>query len=254
MKTTPVLESEKLSFAFDTSKRILSEVSLSVGKGSFVVLAGRNGSGKSVLMRCLKGLAQPTGGTIRLDGEDLTKDPRKRNRLIGLVFQDADTQMVGQTVERDILFGLENLGVTGKERTQRMERVVELLGLGPLLHQRPRTLSGGERRRLAIAGVLVMQPHVLAMDEPFANLDYTGVVQVLESLVELNRKGQTIVVATHEIEKILAHADSIVLLDSGKVVTQDTADRVLSIVENFGIRRPTHHGRPIPVGELTWLR
>lgn len=249
-----MLDAQQLSFAFPTGHKLLHETTFSIGQGEFVVLSGRNGSGKSILMRCLKGLLTPTSGTILLENKDLTKNPKQRNRLIGLVFQDADTQLVGQTVERDILFGLENLGIEPKERTKRIEQVTQLMGLKPLLHQRPRTLSGGERRRLAIAGVLVMQPKILMLDEPFANLDYSGIVQVLESLVELKRQGTTIVVATHEIEKLLAHADSMILIDSGRVVLQDAPETVLQIADNFGIRRPMCQGKAIPVRHLTWLK
>jgi biotin transport system ATP-binding protein len=251
MKT---LDTQQLSFSFANGHKLLHEISFSIDQGKFVVLSGRNGSGKTILMRCLKGLLNPSSGTIFLDGQDLTKKPQQRNRLIGLVFQDADTQMVGQTVERDILFGLENLRIEPKERTKRITHVTQLMGLLSVLHQRPRSLSGGERRRLAIAGVLVMQPRILMLDEPFANLDYSGIVQVLESLVELKRQGVTILVATHEIEKLLAHADSMILLDSGRIVLQDTPERVLEIADEFGIRRPMYRGKPIPIGDLSWLK
>ena len=254
MSKQRALEVSGLSYRATKEKQILFDLSLSVEAGSLTVLTGKNGSGKSVLMRCIKGLLQPESKLIRVEGEELSRRPRSRNRRIGLVFQDADTQLVGQTVERDILFGLENLQVPHQERTLRMERVTKLLGLAPFLHQRPRTLSGGERRRLAIAGVLVMHPKILMLDEPFANLDYPGIVQVLESLVALKREGTTIIVATHEIEKLLAHADSMILMDNGRIVTQDTPVQVLDVVESFGVRRPASRGKPIPVGELTWLR
>lgn len=254
MNKNPALEVVGLSYGIDKQTAILHEVSLTIGSGDFVVLTGRNGSGKSMLMRCIKGLLQPSGGTIVIEGTDLTRKPKARNRAIGLVFQDADTQVVGQTVERDMLFGLENLQVPLQERTERMQRITKLLDLGPILHQRPRTLSGGERRRLAIAGVLVMQPRILMLDEPFANLDYPGIVQVLESLVALKEQGTTILIATHEIEKLLAHAASMVLLDGGRIVAQDRPEAVLDVVEPFGVRRPMYHGKPLPVRELTWLK
>ena len=254
MDPVPVLETSSLCFTFGNSRPILKEVSFSVASGSFTVLTGRNGSGKSVLLKCLKGLYQPTEGVISIDGENLSMLPKRRNSSIGLVFQDAESQMVGQTVERDILFGLENLGIAGEERRRRLEEVVGLLGLSPLLSQRPRTLSGGEKRRLAIAGVLVMDPHVLILDEPFANLDLTGVRQVLEALVALHAKGHAIMVVTHEIEKVLAHADQLILLDGGRVIADDKPNRVLSLVEDFGVRRPSFLGRPVPMEELTWLK
>lgn len=250
----PALDLRNLSFSIGKDHQILKEISLSLGEGEFVVLGGRNGTGKSMLMRIIKGLLQPSGGSIVIDGVDLSRKPKARNRSVGLVFQDADMQVVGQTVERDILFGLDNLGITGQDRKVRMDETVSLLGLESVLHQRPRTLSGGERRKLAIAGVLVMRPHVLMLDEPFANLDYPGIVSVLESLVALKKQGTTILVATHEIEKVLAHADSFMLIDQGIIAAQGDPQKVLEVVGDYGIRRPHFKHTPIEVGELTWLK
>ncbi len=251
---TPILDVQHLAFSFNKQHPILSDISFTLHPGEFAVLGGRNGTGKSLLMRCIKGLLQPTEGHLTIDGIDLTRKPRARNEAVGLVFQDADTQMVGQTVERDILFGLENLGLPLPERQRRLDEVVQLLDLKDLLQQRPRTLSGGERRRLAIAGVFVMKPHVLLLDEPFANLDFPGVVRVLQSLITLHELGTTILVATHEIEKILAHTDSLLLIDEGRIGAQGKPEQVIEVVEDYGIRRPSILGNPIAVKELTWLR
>lgn len=253
-QSTPILSIEQLSFGFSKAKTILHEVTFSVSSGDFVVVTGRNGSGKSVLLRCIKGILKPDAGKIFIDGKDLTKDGTERNRSIGLVFQDADSQIVGQTVERDIAFGLENLKVQEPEFSQRIETVVKLLGLGPMLHQRPRTLSGGEKRRLAIAGVLVMRPKLIILDEPFANLDYPGVVQVLQTLVELHRQGHTIILVSHEIEKILAHADKLILLDNGRVIASEHPRKILSILDDFGVRAPAFHGQQLPLEEMSWLK
>lgn len=251
---TPILSVEHLSFGFSRERTILHDITFSIMAGEFVVVTGRNGSGKSLLLKCIKGVLKPESGTILVDGNDLSKDGAARNRSIGLVFQDADSQIVGQTVERDISFGLENLRIREPEFSQRMENVVKLLGLGPMLHQRPRTLSGGEKRRLAIAGVLVMRPKLIILDEPFANLDYPGVVQVLRTLVELHKQGHTIMVVSHEIEKILAHADKLILLDGGHVVASAPPEEVLPVLDEFGVRVPSFHGERLPVKEMTWLK
>jgi biotin transport system ATP-binding protein len=248
-----MLNIEHLHFSFNKHP-VLSDVSFTVPPGAFMILSGRNGSGKSVLLRCIKGLYPLHRGTIMLGDTDLSRKPAQRNRRIALVFQDADTQIVGQTVKRDILFGLENLGIPAAEQHRRLDETVQLLGLQDLLHQRPRTLSGGERRRLAIAGVLVMKPEVLLLDEPFANLDYPGIVSVLEALIALHHSGATIVIATHEIEKILAHATDLVVLDKGSVVLSGSPHQVIAQVSQYGIRRPTYNNRPIAIEELSWLR
>lgn len=198
-----MLTLQNLSFGFEKNKPILSDISLTVERGSFTLITGPNGSGKSILLKLIKGLLKPTGGTILLEDLDVTGQSKKRLRAIGLVFQDAETQIVGQTVERDILFGLENLGLPLAEQQERLDGIVQLLDLKEQLSQRPRTLSGGEKRRLSIAGVLVMKPKLLIMDEPFANLDYPSVVQVLKTLLQLKGEGHTIILVSHEVEKSL---------------------------------------------------
>ncbi len=253
-QATPILSVEHLSFGFSQAKTILHDITFSIAAGEFVVVTGRNGSGKSLLLKCIKGILKPNSGKIIVDGKDLSKDGAARNRHIGLVFQDADSQIVGQTVERDIAFGLENIKVREPELSRRMESAVKLLGLGPMLHQRPRTLSGGEKRRLAIAGVLVMRPKLIILDEPFANLDYPGVVQVLRTLVELHGQGHTIMVVSHEIEKILAHADKLILIDDGHVIAADAPREVLPVLDEFGVRVPMFHGEQLPIKEMTWLK
>nr|WP_321265238.1 ABC transporter ATP-binding protein [uncultured Sphaerochaeta sp.] len=147
--TQPVLLSvEHLSFSFSKDKQILGDISFSVSQGSFTLISGPNGAGKSILLRCLKGLLKPSGGSIYLSGEDVTKNPRLHS--IGLVFQDADTQIVGQTVEKDIRFGMENLSVDETEQQKRLDEVLALMNLQNQRDQRPRTLSGGEKRKLSM--------------------------------------------------------------------------------------------------------
>ncbi len=245
-----MLTLQNLSFGFEKNKPILSDISLTVERGSFTLITGPNGSGKSILLKLIKGLLKPTGGTILLEDLDVTGQSKKRLRAIGLVFQDAETQIVGQTVERDILFGLENLGLPLAEQQERLDGIVQLLDLKEQLSQRPRTLSGGEKRRLSIAGVLVMKPKLLIMDEPFANLDYPSVVQVLKTLLQLKGEGHTIILVSHEVEKILASADDVIILSRGKVVAQGPPGSVRSLFAEHGVYVPLD----TPLEELTWLK
>ena len=239
-----------LNFSLSKEKHILKDVSFSVPQGSFTLLCGPNGSGKSVLLRCLKGLEQMQEGTIVLDGKDVSKDRKKRMQTIGLVFQDADTQMVGQTVEKDIRFGMENLGLDLEEQNQRLEQVLQLLDLASQRSQRPRTLSGGEKRRLAIAGVLVMDPKLLVLDEPFANLDYRSVVSVLSTLLKLQKEGHTIILVSHEVDKTLSHADQVLVLEAGHIVSSGAPREVLPTLPLHGIYLP----EGAAVEDLTWLK
>jgi len=247
---TPLLQVENLEFGFEKNKPILKNISFTIPKGSFTLITGPNGSGKSLLLKCIKGLLKPSSGTILIDGEDLTKHPKKRLTSVGLVFQDSDTQIVGQTVERDILFGLENLQLPLAEQTKKLEEVVTLLDLSKQLKQRPRTLSGGEKRRLSIAGVLVMEPKLLIMDEPFANLDYPSVLQVLKTLLALKGEGHTIILVSHEVEKVLAYIDLALILEQGNLTLQGHPAQLYTQFRSHGVYVPQEG----TIEELTWLK
>ena len=252
MTKTPaiLLSIEKLNFSFTKEKTILNDITFTVAQGSFTLLVGPNGSGKSILLRLIKGLLKPTSGTISLDGADVTKYPKKRMQTIGLIFQDADTQIVGQTVEKDIRFGMENLSLSEEEQQKRLVEVLSLLDLEQQRNQRPRTLSGGEKRRLSIAGVLVMDPKILILDEPFANLDYRSVVSVMQTLLRLQQEGHTIVLVSHEVDKTLAHADQVIVLEQGSIAIHGSKDEVYPHLTEHGIYLPKN----VPIEDLSWLK
>ena len=147
-------------------------------------------------------------------GEDL----RRARRLVGMIFQDADSQIVGETVAADVAFGPENLSLPAAEVGARDEAALQTVGLTTLADQTPQALSGGEKRRLSIAGVLAMHPQIVVFDEPFAGLDYPGTRQVLREMLRLQEAGHTLVVATHDLEKIIHHADRLIVMNGGRVV------------------------------------
>ena len=248
-----MIDAEGLSLTLDKKHRIFDDVSFSVQAGQTLLLSGKNGSGKSLLLKTLKGLLRPSGGKIVINGEDVSAKHSRRLALTGLVFQDTDLQIVAQTVRKDLLFGLQNMRVEKAESERRITRIADQLEISHLLEKRPALLSGGERRRVALAGVMVMNPSVIFLDEPFANLDYPGIRQVLRSIISLQESGATLIIATHEVEKVAAHCDSIVILDEGTVVLKGTCEKVLPSCEPYGIRVPRTGGSDIPVSELTWL-
>ena len=254
MKQT-ILEIKDLNFSFSKEKQILKNVNFSIEKGSLCIIAGKNGSGKSVLLKCIKGLLNPQSGSIIIKGEEVAKNKIERRRKIGLVFQDADSQIVGQTVEKDILFGMENLELDENTKKERLQNVTQLLSLENKLKSRPRELSGGEKRRLAIAGILAMDPDIIFLDEPFANLDYPGVTQVLKTLLTLQEKGHSIIIVSHEIDKIAAHSQKIILLRNGEVVKDDTSENVLPLLKDNGVYVPSKNDNElVPLEELSWLK
>jgi biotin transport system ATP-binding protein len=233
-----IIEIDNLTHRFADGTIGLENITLSIRQGSLVVIAGHNGSGKTTLLRHLNGLLLPTEGKIRLADRPLEEDLLKARQLVGMMFQDADSQIVGETVYEDVAFGPENLRLDRAEINKRAHRALRVVGLQDFADQRPHLLSGGEKRRLAIAGVLAMEPRVIVFDEPFASLDYPGIRQVLRHILDLHQSGHTIVVATHDLEKIIAHTDRLVLMQNGRIVRDGSPQEVSSYLEECGVRKP----------------
>jgi biotin transport system ATP-binding protein len=233
-----ILEIEHLTHLFGQASKGIEDICLTVGEGELVVIVGANGSGKTTFLRHLNGLLLPQKGSVRLNGACVSDDLIRARQLVGMVFQDADSQIVGETVFADVCFGPENLGLCREEIDRRAKDALGMVGLLDLSDQRPHLLSGGEKRRLAIAGVLAMEPKVIVFDEPFSNLDYPGVCQVLAQILNLRRMGRTILLSTHDLEKVIAHADRIVVLKDGRLIMQGPPQSVVQHVEAFGVRAP----------------
>lgn len=233
-----LIEIDKLTRLFSDGTLALSEITLSIAAGSFVLLAGRNGAGKTTLLRHLNGLLLPDSGEVRIDGLPVAKNLPHTRQMVGMVFQDADSQIVGETVFDDVAFGPENLCWPEPEIEAKVQAALESVGLAPLADHLPHTLSGGEKRRLAIAGILVMDPAVIIFDEPFSNLDYPGTRQLLETIAGLHAAGRTIIVTTHDIEKVFTLADRMILMDRGRIVRDGGPMEVVYDTERYGIRMP----------------
>lgn len=221
-----VLEVQNINRTFANGTIALQDVSFSVKKGEFLVIGGKNGSGKSVLMSLIAGLDKQTSGTIKCDE-------------VGLVFQDANSQILGETPLEDVLFGLRNLKLKKQERLQKAEETLKQCGLFEKRDFQARVLSGGEKRRLAVAGILALDRDFIIFDEPFANLDLIGIKQVCAILKQLKEQNKTIIVLTHDLEKILGLADSFIILDSGKIKFNGTPENGLKLnLEEYGIKNP----------------
>jgi biotin transport system ATP-binding protein len=233
-----IIEIENLSHRFDDGTLAINGINLTIQKASFVVIAGPNGSGKTTLIRHLNGLLLPTIGAVRLDGIAVEKDLLRARQLVGMVFQDADSQIVGETVYADVAFGPENLRLQRAVIKERVLQALDAVRLTDFADKPPHLLSGGEKRRLAIAGVLAMEPRVIVFDEPFSSLDYPGVKQVLQQMIRLHRCGRTIMVTTHDLEKVIAHADRLVLMQKGKIVRDGLPAVVMRDAEACGVREP----------------
>lgn len=229
-------------------KELLHSVSFDAEEGTITVIAGRNGSGKSLLLKCLKGLEKPQAGSITLDGREL-KGRKERMAAFGLVFQDPSLQAVGSTVEKDIAFGPENMGLPRERIREIVDSMCSRFSLDRIRKERPEVLSGGEKRRLAIAGVLAMDAKVLLLDEPFANLDYPSTLMMIETLIELRESGQTVIIVSHEAEKFLRHTDRTIIMADGRIAADGSSRDVMPLLKGNGIYIPDG----ARIEDLSWL-
>ncbi len=233
-----IIETNGLCYQYQDGSTGLVDVSLSFETGEFTVVAGANGSGKSTLLRHLNGLLLPGSGSVSVCGAAVQDDPARARQQVGMVFQDADSQIIGETVYADVAFGPENLGLSHDQIDERVQAALEAVALTGFDDKSPHHLSGGEKRRLAIAGVLAMTPQVLVMDEPFSNLDYRAARLVLTQILNLHRAGHTIIITTHDLEKVIGHAQRLIIMDRGRVVRDGSPAAIIEDVERFGIRPP----------------
>jgi len=235
-----MIEIRNLHHHYPDGTHALKGIDLTIAEGEFLLICGPNGSGKTTLIRLICGLLKPTVGSIRLNG---LKDPhasQEIRRLVGMVFQDADSQIVGETVREDVAFGPENLGLSPDEITERVDWALHVMGLENLSEKPCYLLSGGEKRRLSIAGVLAMKPQIILFDEPFAHLDYLGIQEVLKHMVHLHCQGHTLVVTTHDVEKVIAHVDRICIIHDGELKAAGLPEELLRELPRFGIRPPCY--------------
>ena len=206
-------------------------ITLDIYPGEFLGVIGHTGSGKSTLIQHLNGLLKPTAGRVLFHGKDIWADPKKIREIrfrVGLVFQYPEYQLFEETVRKDIAFGPKNMGLSEEEVAQRVERAAAFAGLGPeLLDQSPFELSGGQKRRVAIAGVIAMEPEVLILDEPSAGLDPAGRSGLLQNIREYHQTtGSTVVLVSHSMDEIAENADRIAVLSDAGVVMAGTPQEV----------------------------
>lgn len=216
-----------------SEKNAVDGVSLDIKKGEFVALLGHNGCGKSTIAKHLNAMLLPDSGRVLIDGDD-TSDEEKTydiRKKVGLVLQNPDNQLVASIVEEDVAFGPENLGIPPQEIRERVDYALKAVGMYDYREHAPYKLSGGQKQRVAIAGILAMLPECIVLDEPTAMLDPNGRDEVLSTLLKLNKeKNITVVLITHYMDEAVL-ADRVVVMDSGKILTQGTPDKVFSQVE-----------------------
>lgn len=245
-----ILELKNLSFIYGIKtpfeKKAVDNVSLSINKGEFIGIIGHTGSGKSTLIQMLNGLIKPTEGQVLFNGEDIWKNPKDIRKIrfkVGMVFQYPEYQLFEETVYKDIAFGPVNMGKTVQETDAAVKKAAEFTGLNfNLLQKSPFDLSGGEKRRAAIAGVIAMDPEVLVLDEPTAGLDPVGRDVLLSQIVQYHKKRKnTVILVSHSMEDIARVADKIIVMSKSRLVMFDKTREVFSRgreLEKIGLRVP----------------
>lgn len=221
----------------------LSNVDFSVEKGEFVAVLGHNGSGKSTLAKLCNAIYEPNSGVVRVKGIVADNDEKadEVRRIVGMVFQNPDNQIVATIVEDDVAFGPENLGVEPSEIRRRVDEALRAVNMYDHRHREPHKLSGGQKQRVAIAGVLAMQTECIVLDEPTAMLDPVGREEVMQTVHRMNKEmGITVVLITHFMDEAVK-ADRVVVMDSGRIVMQGKPAEIFSKVEEL-----RSHGLDVP--------
>ena len=238
----PIIRVENLTHTYSAGtpfeRSAVDGMTLDVMRGEFLGVIGHTGSGKSTLIQHLNGLLKPTSGRILLDGQDIWEKPKEIRQVrfqVGLVFQYPEYQLFEETVYKDIAFGPGNMGLDKQEIDRRVRQAAAFVGLSEdLLDKSPFELSGGQKRRVAIAGVIAMEPKVLVLDEPTAGLDPAGREKILQQLRRYHEeKGNTVVLVSHSMEEIAQNVDRIVVLKGGKCYMEGTPREVFARAEEL---------------------
>jgi len=234
-----IIETKNLTYTYPSgAKPSISDVSIKVEKGDFVLITGPSGCGKTTLCRCFNGLIPhfyqgELKGEITVAEMDTTKHPtHEMAKHVGLVFQNPENQLFALSIEKDVAFGLENLGVSREEMRKRVEWALNLTGIYDLRERSPHEVSGGQQQRVAIAAVLAMQPEIIVLDEPTSFLDPLSAEKIFEVIHELNKRlGITVVLVEHRLDLTAKYANHIIIMDEGKVCSDGETREVLSTEE-----------------------
>ena len=226
-----MLEVKNIKYSYNKDYQALKGVSLKVEEGEMVALLGKNGAGKSTLFLHLNGIYKPDEGQVFIEGEELKYDKKsllKFRQKVGIVFQNPDDQIFAPTVEEDVAFGPLNLDLPMEEVQKRVTESLARVGMSGYEKKAPHHLSGGQKKRVAIAGILAMKPKIMVLDEPTAGLDPQGVEDLSKLLKELNEEGITIIISTHEVDLVPNYASRVFVLVDGLLIAEGTPKEIFS--------------------------
>jgi len=243
-----MIEVSNLHFSYD-GKEVLHNIDLKISDGEFVAIMGENGAGKTTLVKHFNGLLKPTKGEVVVDGVS-TRDSSvaRLSRKVGLVFQNPDHQLFSETVSQEVAFSMRNFGYPEETIRKRVNFILETLDLSSYTESSPFMLSGGERKRVALASILVSDPKHVILDEPTIGQDYQQKDKLRNFIVQMNSQGRTVVIVTHDVEFIVECRPRIILLSKGSIIADDSYDRILSdseLIERASLTTPQ-------IGKLMW--
>lgn len=229
-----IVEARDITYHYPDGTEALKNVDFNVDEGKIVALLGPNGAGKSTLFLHFNGILRPSAGEIIIDGfpiEYSKEGLMKVRQTVGIVFQNPDDQLFAPTVVEDVAFGPMNIGLSKDEVEKRVKESLKKVGMEGFERKPPHHLSGGEKKRVAIAGILAMNPKIMVLDEPTSGLDPKGASQILRILYELNNEGMTIIISTHDVDMVPLYADQIYIISKGQIIKEGTPQNVFEDIE-----------------------
>ena len=248
------LSTKNLSYTYPDGTHALKNINMDIYKGQKVAIMGPNGAGKSTLFSHFNGLTEPTSGYVEIDGKAIKYDRDtllEVRQKVGIVFQDPNDQLFAPTVKEDVAFGPMNLGLDYEEVERRVDEALTMVGMEQYMDKTPHHLSGGQQKRVAIAGIIAMRPEIMILDEPTAGLDPEGVEKVLDILNNLNKEGMSIVISSHDIEMVNEFAEKIFVLNNGEILERGDKHEIFS---NKELLKKAHLKAPITTEILYTLK
>ncbi|MBO7718630.1 MAG: ATP-binding cassette domain-containing protein [Methanosphaera sp.] len=241
---TVILEAKDLVYNYPDGTNAIRGINFKVEEGQMISILGPNGAGKSTFFLHFNGIIQPTSGSIEIEGKTLEYDKKsllEARTKVGVVFQNPDDQLFAPTVFEDVAFGPMNMGLDEEEVKERTQHALEVVGMSDYAQKAPHHLSGGQKKRVAIAGILSMRPKIMVLDEPTSGLDPNGASDIMQLLYDLNDDGMTIIVSTHDVDLVPMYSDNISVLRFGEIIKQGNCREVFTdteVIDKADLRLP----------------
>ncbi len=239
-----VIETREILYEYPDGTKALENVNFKAENGKIIALLGPNGAGKSTLFLHFNGILKPSSGEVLVNGRPISYDKKELMKVrqeVGIVFQNPDDQLFAPTVMEDVAFGPMNIGLSGEEVDERVKNALKRVGMGGFEKKPPHHLSGGQKKRVTIAGILAMKPKIMVLDEPTSGLDPRGASQIMRLLYELNEEGMTIIISTHDVDLVPLYASTVYIISHGNIIKEGSPQTVFSDVEtirNANLRLP----------------